>query len=426
MKNPSDNWDELRRRILGLGDGSIHKTHYPSLRQRVAELERVRAKLQRSEAYLSEAQRLSHTGSWAVNPVTGTIVYWSEEMFRIFGFDPGQGPPDRETVVQRFHPEDRERMEKCLQKAFREKADVEEDHRIILADGALKHLHVMGHPVLYETGDVVEYVGTTIDVTEHRRAEEERERLHQLQADLADINRVTTMGEMTALLAHEVNQPIAAAVANANACVRWLAGESPNVEEARQSARTIAKDANRAAEIISRLRLLFKKNAPHRELVDVNELIGEIVALMRNEASRHGIAIRTELAADLPPVLGDRAQLQQVLMNLMMNSIDAMKGVDGSRELVMTSGGGSSDQLLVSVSDTGVGLPPERDQIFRPFFTTKPHGTGMGLTISRSIIESHGGRLCGASSSGRGATFCFTLPTTGSPEQTSGAAGARA
>jgi len=245
---------------------------------------------------------------------------------------------------------------------------------------------------------------------ERRLAREERERLRQAQAELAHINRVTTMGELTASLAHEVNQPIAAALTDANTCLRWLNRDHPDVEEARQSALRIVKDATRAGEIVGRTRLLFRKSTPQRELVDVNEVIREMIVLLRSEATRYSISVRTELA-DLPQVMGDRVQLQQVLMNLMTNGIDAMKDVDGTRELAIKSQRTDSGQLLISVSDTGVGLPPQQaDKIFDAFFTTKPHGTGMGLRISRSIVESHGGRLWAADNSRRGASFYITLP----------------
>jgi C4-dicarboxylate-specific signal transduction histidine kinase len=244
---------------------------------------------------------------------------------------------------------------------------------------------------------------------ERKHAEEA---LRQAQADLAHVSRVTTMGELTASLAHEVNQPIAAAVTNANTCLRWLAADIPNVEEARAAATRIVKDGMRAAEIISRTRLLFKKGTPQRELVDVSEVIREMIVLLRSEATRYNITVRMELAADLPRIMGDRVQLQQVLMNLIVNSIEAMKEVDGARELAVKSQRTEKEEVLVSISDTGVGLPPQQtDQIFNAFFTTKPHGTGMGLRISRSIVESHGGRLWAAGNSPRGASFHFALPT---------------
>jgi C4-dicarboxylate-specific signal transduction histidine kinase len=236
--------------------------------------------------------------------------------------------------------------------------------------------------------------------------------MRQAQANLARVSRVTTMGELTASLAHEVNQPIAAAVTNANTCLRWLTRDRPDVEEAREAASRIVKDSTRAAEIITRIRLLFKKGTPQREVVDVNEVVREMVVLLRSEVTRHNILVRTDLAADLPQIMGDRVQLQQVLMNLMLNGIEAMKDVDGKRELVIKSQRAKNEHVLVTVSDTGEGLPVQQaDQIFKAFFTTKPHGTGMGLSISRSIVESHEGRLWAAENSPRGASFCFTLPT---------------
>src|SRR5712664_459349 len=240
---------------------------------------------------------------------------------------------------------------------------------------------------------------------ERKRAEEA---LRQAQADLARVNRVNTMAELTASLAHEVNQPISAAVA----CLSWLARDTPNLEEARAAAMEIVKEGKRAAEIITRIRLLFKKGTPQRELVDVNEVIREMIVLLRSEVARYSISVRTELEADLPQVMGDRVQLQQVLMNLIMNSIDAMKDVNDTRELAIKSQRAENEEVVVSVTDSGVGLPPHQaEQIFNAFFTTKPHGTGMGLRISRSIIESHGGRLWAADNSPRGASFRFTLPT---------------
>jgi len=262
------------------------------------------------------------------------------------------------------------------------------------------------------------FLGATLLITGlmemKRRVEQSRnyaeEALRQAQSDLARVSRVTTMGELTASLAHEVNQPIAAAVTDANTCLRWLNRDQPDVEEAREAASRVVKDATRAAEIISRVRLLFKKGAPQRESVDINEIIREMITLMRSDVTRHSISVRTELGEDIPPIMADRVQLQQVLMNLMINGIDAMKEVDGTRRLTIKSQR-ENEHLTVSVSDTGVGLPPQHsDQIFNAFFTTKDHGTGMGLRISRSIVELHEGRLWAGDNSPRGARFAFTLP----------------
>jgi C4-dicarboxylate-specific signal transduction histidine kinase len=247
--------------------------------------------------------------------------------------------------------------------------------------------------------------------TEHIERHQAQESLHQAQADLAHVSRVTMMGELTASLAHEVNQPITAAVTNAKTCVRWLAGDTPNIEEAREAAMRSAKNGTRAADIIGRIRLLFQKGTPVREPVDINEVIREIIVLLRGEASRYSISVRTELDTALPRLIGDSVQLQQVFMNLVLNGIEAMKDVNDKRELFIKSQLAEVEQLLISISDTGGGLPPQADHIFDAFFTTKLQGTGMGLSISRSIVESHGGRLWADGNSPRGATFFIALPT---------------
>jgi signal transduction histidine kinase len=226
------------------------------------------------------------------------------------------------------------------------------------------------------------------------------------------MNRVTTMGEITASLAHEISQPISGAITNANVCLRKLASDKPNLDEVRAAVTRFGRDAHRAAEIIGRIRSQFEKGSLNPETLDGNEMIRETLALLRDEAVRYNISVRMELAADLPPIVGDRVQLQQVAMNLIVNSIEAMRDVDGTREMTIKSQRAENEQgVLVSVSDTGQGFPPQLvEQIFDPFFTTKPHGTGMGLRISRSIIESHGGRLWAVGSPGRGATFHLNLP----------------
>jgi PAS domain S-box-containing protein len=378
----------------------------------VTERKRAEGALRRSEAYLAEAQRLTHTGSWAYNIDTKELIHSSEEHSRLFGFDPERGVPSFEELVQRIHPEDRAPAMQELESPRRAGTDFDVHFRIVHPDGTTKYVYGTGHPVFNASGDLVEFVGTVIDITERKRADEERERLRQAQADLAHVNRVTTMGELTASLAHEVNQPIAAAITNANTCLRWLTRDRPDLEEAREAAMRIVKDGTRAAEIVSRIRLVFKKGAPERELVDVNNVIREMIVLLRGEATKHHISFRTELAAELSKVMGDRVQLQQVVMNLIVNSIDAMKDVEEKREVLIKSQRAENAHIMVSVSDTGMGLPPQQEgQIFNAFFTTKPHGTGMGLRICRSIVESHGGRLWAADNHPRGASFCFTIPS---------------
>jgi PAS domain S-box-containing protein len=581
---------DFEHRLL-MPDGSVKHVHIVGHAERDAsgELEfvgavmdtteshRAEEALRRSESYLAEGQRLTHTGSWAWQIAGRVALHLSEEWYRVYGFDPEKGPPTREERAQRVHPEDRAKWQGAVDRAIAERSGFEMEFRILLPDGTVKYIHTAGHPVLNASGDLVEFVGSSTDITERKRAEvllagenrllemiamgdsralildalcrlveelasgslssillvdpranrlrhgaapslpgpyteaidgvvigpcagscgtaayraepvivsdiatdplwvdyrdlalahglracwstpmlssagkvlgtfaiyyreqrsptaldhsvirqivhlasiaverkqaeEALEALRQAQADLARVSRMTTMGELTASLAHEVNQPIAAAVTNANTCLRWLTRDHPDLEEARAAAMRIIKDGTRAAEIIKRTRLLFKKSTPERELVDVNEAVREMIVLLHSEATRYSILFRTDLAADLPQVMGDRVQLQQVLMNLMMNGIEAMKDMDGARELAIESKRGKNEHILVSVSDTGVGLPPQQaDQIFNAFFTTKVQGTGMGLSISRTIVESHGGRLWAANNSPRGASFCLTLP----------------
>ncbi len=307
------------------------------------------------------------------------------------------------------HPDDRDYVEEMLNKAIREKTDFGFDHRIVLPGGSIKHVYSMAHRAFDDSDTLVEYIGTVMDVTERRRAEEA---LRQAQEDLARVNRINMMGELTASLAHEVNQPIAAAVTNANTTLRWLTRDHPDLEEARASVLRIVKDGTRAAEIIKRMRLLFKKGPQQRELVDINDVVREMIVLLRGEATRYSITFRTELAPELPRFMADRVQLQQVLMNLMLNGIEAMKDVDGNRALTIKSQQAEDDHVLISVSDTGAGLPAQfADQIFNAFFTTKDQGTGMGLSISRSIVEAHGGRLWADNNSPRGASFYVNLPT---------------
>ena len=378
----------------------------------IEDRKRAEEALRRSEAYLAEAQRLTHTGSWAWNLRTGEL-YWSQEVRRIYGLDP-QAKPSWPWFFDRVHPEDLARVQQQarMESTGKDWPVSEIEFRAVLADGTVKHVHAISYRITDASGETAEVIGTIVDVTERKRAEAERERLRQLEAALAHTNRVSMMGEFAASMAHDIKQPITAAVTDARTSLRWLQRNPPEIEEARKTASRVVNAVNRAAEIIDHLRSLYEKGAPNeRELVDVNEVAGEMLALLRSEANRHSIELHTELAADLPKTKADRVQLQQVFMNLMLNGIEAMKDTGG--ELTIKSEPTEDEKLLITIKDAGVGLPTEQlDQIFSAFFTTKPQGTGMGLSISRTIIESHGGRLWASANPGKGATFRFTLPTT--------------
>jgi PAS domain S-box-containing protein len=375
----------------------------------LSEQKRAEEALRRSEAYLTEAQRLTNTGSCAIDGTSRETMYWSEEMFRLFGFDSQKGPPKWEQFLEQIHPDDRDKVALASDRTFRTKVKCDVEFRILKPDGTIKHIHGIGDPVLGPNGDLIQVLGTMVDVTERKQADEARERLRRLEADLAQINRVSTMGELTASLAHEIKQPIGAAVTNAEVCLRLIDRREPNLREAREAAFEMIKDARRAADIIEHVRSLFRKDSSSQEIVDVNEVIREMVVILQKEADRHSVRMSTDLTDGLPKVMADRVQLQQVLMNLILNGIEAMQDTTG--ELSIKSRLGEDGHVLISVSDTGVGLPTgNADQIFNAFFTTKSQGTGLGLAITRSIVESHGGRIWATPNSGPGATFQFTLP----------------
>jgi C4-dicarboxylate-specific signal transduction histidine kinase len=310
--------------------------------------------------------------------------------------------------LERIHPKDRLFVEQTVDRAVRERSDLEMDYRIVLTDGSTRYLQSLGHPVIRESGDLVEFVGTVMDVTERKRAEEA---LREARAELAQVTRLMTMGELTASIAHEINQPLTAVVTSANACQRWLAGPMPNLDEARAAVARIARDGNRASDVIGRIRALVKKSATEQTELDINEVIQEVLGLLQNEIQKNRVVLRMELAADLRRILGDRIQLQQVILNLVMNGIEAMSAaMERSRELLIRSRQHESDKVLVAVQDSGIGIDPQNlEKIFDAFYTTKSQGMGMGLAISRSIIENHGGKLWAVPNDGPGATFQFTL-----------------
>jgi PAS domain S-box-containing protein len=377
----------------------------------VTEQELLTQELRREQAYLAEAQSLAHIGSWACNLITREIFHSSDENARLYGFDPSQGAIPFDDFYNTILVEDERALRVQLENAIRAGADYDVEFRIRRTDGAIRFMRGIGHHDAAQKFG--EYVGITVDITERKRAEEEHEKLRQLEADLAHINRVNTMVELAAALEHEIKQPIAASITSANACFRWLAHDPPDLERARAAAARIEQDGNRAADIIDRLRSFYKRGLPpKREIVDVKEMIREMSALFRTEAVRHSIQIHSELHEDRPRVLADRVQLQQIFMNLMLNAIEAMK--DSGGELQISSRLTPDSHLIISISDTGVGLPLEDgEKIFDAFHTTKSQGTGMGLAITRSIVEAHGGRVWATANAEAGATFHFTLPAKG-------------
>jgi PAS domain S-box-containing protein len=383
---------------------------------------RAETALRRSEACLAEAQRLSLTGSFAWSVSRGE-VFWSDEMYRILGYDRAT-KSTLELLFQRVHPEDRTFVQATLDRASTDGTDLDIGYRLLMPEGSVKHVHLVGRTVNDETASIeraglclglesagLEFVGAVMDVTAAKRASEE---LHETQAALAHVTRVTTLGELTASIAHEVNQPLAAVVANGEACLRWLDRKIPDLGAARRSVESVINDGNRASEVIRRVRALAKKTNPQMAPLDINDVVNEVIALVQREVFSHGVSLRTELAPALPAVLADRVQLQQVLINLVINGIEAMQPVtDRPRQLVIRSRQDEADQVLVMVTDCGVGISAENvGQLFNPFFTTKSSGLGMGLSICRSIIEAHGGRLWAAPCEPQGSLFQFTIPAT--------------
>jgi len=375
----------------------------------VTERKRAEDALRQSEMYLAEAQRISRTGSFGWRVANGEL-FWSEEIFRIFEYDRATKPA-LELVLQRTHPEDRAAVQRLLERVSDDGKDWELERRLLMPDGSVKYIHAVAHAVNDAPGKL-EFVGAVMDVTATRRAEEQ---LNLARAELARVTRVTTVGELTAAIAHEVNQPLTGLVTSGNACLRWLAGETPDLEAARRAVERMINDGSRAGEVIGRIRAMVRKSPPRRDTLNINETIMEVIALIRSEVQRNCISLRTELSNDLPLVPGDRIQLQQVVLNLIVNAIEAMSGVSHlQRELSVASVQDGSNGVLVTVRDSGTGLDrTSLDRLFEAFYTTKADGMGMGLAISRTIIEAHGGQLWAAPNEPQGAIFRFRLPTDG-------------
>ncbi|HKV08892.1 MAG TPA: ATP-binding protein [Thermoanaerobaculia bacterium] len=378
-------------------------THIASIAIERAQSE---AALKRSEAFLAEAQRLSSTGSFSWRVATDEIV-WSEQTYRIYDIDPG-APVTFELVGTRIHPEDVLWFQELVERARREGEDLEFEHRLLMPDGAIKYLHVVAHGTRDDAGQL-EYIGAVQDVTERQLSDDA---LGKARFELARVARITTLGALTASIAHEVNQPLAGIITNASTCLRMLAADPPDVSGARETARRTIRDGNRASDVIARLRALFKKEGATDGAVDLNEATREVLALSASEIQRNRVVVRTSLAADLPRIAGDRVQLQQVILNLLLNASEAMSGVeDRPRQLVIRTEQDEDDRVRLTVEDSGTGFDPQDlERLFEAFYTTKHGGMGIGLFISRSIIESHQGRLWAEPNEGPGATFYFSLP----------------
>jgi PAS domain S-box-containing protein len=368
-------------------------------------------RLRRSEAWLAQAQRLSHTGNWVYDATTERYLYWSDESYRIWGFDRLQGLPSRENMWRRIHPDDRDRLWEEIQAGLREKTDVATEFRIILPDGTVKYLEGNNHHVFSSVGALVEAISTHVDVTERKRALEEHEKLRQLESDIAHMNRVSMMGELAAALSHEITQPITSARNNARAALHFLNVQTPDLSEIREALACVVDDADRVGDIVERIRDQIKRAPPRKARFDLNAAINEVIALVRSIIIKNGVTVQTRLADGLNLVQGDRVQLQQVVLNLILNAVEAMGRIEaGARELLISTEDERTG-ILVAVRDSGPGIDPAQfDRVFDAFYTTKSSGTGMGLSICRSIIDGHGGRLWIEANEPRGAVFQFTLP----------------
>ncbi|WP_326491208.1 ATP-binding protein [Paraburkholderia sp. HD33-4] len=372
----------------------------------ITERKRAEEWLRKSQAqYLAEAQKLSRTGSFGWNVSTGT-VFWSEQAFNIFEYDVAR-TPTIDMVRQRVHPDDMQVFEQLLAQARGSKSDFDVEHRLLFPDGRIKHLQVVVHRTTGQA-DSRQFIGAVMDVTEAKQTEEQ---LRQAQNELARASRITALGELSASIAHEVGQPLAAIITNAEAGLRWLRRQPLDVEEIEACMTQITGEGNRAAEIVQRVRKLMKGAPPDRALVEVNELIDEVVTLIRGEVKNHGGSLVLNLAPGLPAVLGDRVQLQQVLINIIINGVQAMATVDGERELAVQSGIDNEENVVVAVRDSGPGISEENlSRLFEAFFTTRSTGMGMGLAICSSIIEAHGGHIWASNNPEGGSTFSFSLP----------------
>jgi predicted ATPase/signal transduction histidine kinase/GAF domain-containing protein len=365
------------------------------------------AELQHADAYLAEAERLSHTGSFGWRVASGEI-FFSKETFRIFEFEPPT-TPSLEQIIARTHPDDLSLVQESIEGATRDGQNCELVYRLMMSDGRVKHIHVVAHGTRNEAGEL-QFAGAVMDITATKQAQEA---LQKAQAELAHVARLTALGELTTSIAHEVNQPLAAIVTNGEASLRWLDRPRPEIEEVRAGLEAMIRSAERASEVVNKIRTLSKKIEPNHVPLNINDVVNDVIQLVSGEiASRH-ISLKLELAPDLPPVFGDRVQLQQVIINLVINGIQAMAEIDDRHpSLTIRSNRHGSDQVVIQVQDVGHGIDPgNANRLFDPFYTTKSTGLGIGLSICRSIIEAHGGRIWACNADGTGAVFQFALPS---------------
>jgi PAS domain S-box-containing protein len=397
---------EVDRMLSSLS--AVWESEARSLARELREREQEQRGLRRRIEYLTLGQKITRTGSWAWNPSSGDL-FWSREHFRIFGVYPLRTEVSYDLFFGMVHPEERAHVEREFLGAVRAGRDVDLEYRIVCQDGEVKYIHGRAHPVFGSSGELTEYVGTVEDITERRHGEES---LSNMQSELARATRAITLGQLMASIAHEVNQPLAALIANAGAGLRWLAGEKPRLGQARQALTRIVRDGNRASEVIARIRALVRRADAERNFLDLNGVIEDVIALLKTELRKNKIVLKTRLGAQLPSVWGDKVQLQQVLLNLIMNAIESMSAVATRTRLLTIATRSDGAGVSVRIKDRGVGLDKgSLERVFEPFYTTKPHGMGIGLAISRTIVETHGGLLWATCNRGPGAMFEFRLPT---------------